>query len=356
MIKNYNLPGAKAMFTFNKASTREIVTLAIVPSTAIKEVSHMILQMRQKRANFSPKYLYSDTCPNNDSFWKKVLGDDIVTRLGLFHLQHRIVETLDRRSELYWKCLVSLKKSIYTYNEDDEANLIRCLEDGTFSRDGKRHSHAEIDKIRHSKVWKQRCDPHLRKRILPGPTIRNMLHRWIVEWENKTDDEGRSVFGRDSKKVAYEQMKKVGYASDPPGEDMYQKVPAPPKSTHHLPKWISQRPEPALEQFHKFLVHLANTRTHSDLAAIITLGGVAGMNVDNRWEFKKRNECLQGKIRRIPLHFEDIAPFTDHSLPEYINIEAKKQGLSCFFDDVTPIREDCGEVFLSKSQCRGRIS
>ena len=162
VIKNYSLPGAKAMFTVNKASMKEFVVMAIVPSTGIKEVSHMLVQIRQKRDHFSPKLLYSDTCPNNDDFWHDVFGADLVTRLGLFHLQHRIVDTLNTRSDEYWKCLVQLKKSLYTYNEDDEANLLQALESGTFSHDKKRWNHRRIDEMRHSKVWKQKCDPYLR--------------------------------------------------------------------------------------------------------------------------------------------------------------------------------------------------
>ena len=36
-IKNYNLPGANAVFTGNKGSTKEIITLAVVPTTAANQ-------------------------------------------------------------------------------------------------------------------------------------------------------------------------------------------------------------------------------------------------------------------------------------------------------------------------------
>ena len=67
-IKNYNLPGAKCMFTGNKGSTKEITLLGIVPSTAVRDVSHMLLQAREKSNKFQSGVLYIDTCPNNNNF------------------------------------------------------------------------------------------------------------------------------------------------------------------------------------------------------------------------------------------------------------------------------------------------
>jgi hypothetical protein len=111
-IMNYNLDKVKAVFTCNKVTTKEIVILAIVPSTAVSQVSHCLVQARLKRKNLLPSVLYHDTCPNNDSFWKALLGLELLTRLGLFHLLHRIVEALDKKCEGYWKCLVQLNKIV----------------------------------------------------------------------------------------------------------------------------------------------------------------------------------------------------------------------------------------------------
>jgi hypothetical protein len=61
-VKNYrNLPGAKAIFTGNKGSTKEIISLAIVGSTAVSQVSHQLVQQIKTRQNFHPSVLYSDT-------------------------------------------------------------------------------------------------------------------------------------------------------------------------------------------------------------------------------------------------------------------------------------------------------
>jgi hypothetical protein len=80
-IKNYNLPGAKAIFTGNKGSTKEIITLAIVPTTAASQILHLLLQSREKRKYFTPTVLYTDTCPHNEAFWKDLFGNYLQNKL-----------------------------------------------------------------------------------------------------------------------------------------------------------------------------------------------------------------------------------------------------------------------------------
>ena len=151
VVKNYsNLPGAKAMFTANVGRTKEVFALALVSSTSVSQVSHMLVKILQ-REHFKPSVLYHDTCPHNKDFWTRLFGANLEVRLGLFHLLHRIVDTLDPKCELYWKCLVALKKSVYRYDDDDMTGLLQALKDGSFSRDGKKYSATKIDDLRHSK-------------------------------------------------------------------------------------------------------------------------------------------------------------------------------------------------------------
>ena len=96
MIKNYNLPGAKAVFTGNKGSTKERIALAIVPMTRVSDISHLLQQQIQKCKQFAPCVLYSNTCPSNDFCWKATFGEGLMTKLGLFHLMHWIIDTLDQ--------------------------------------------------------------------------------------------------------------------------------------------------------------------------------------------------------------------------------------------------------------------
>jgi hypothetical protein len=56
--KNYNLPGANAVFTGNKGTTEEIITLTLVPTTAASQISHLLLQSKEKQKSFKPAVIY----------------------------------------------------------------------------------------------------------------------------------------------------------------------------------------------------------------------------------------------------------------------------------------------------------
>jgi hypothetical protein len=71
-----------------------------------------------------PSVLYKDTYPHNTPFYKRIDGANLVTRLGLFELMHRIVDTFDAHSMVYWKVLVKLKACFYTHREAGRSALI----------------------------------------------------------------------------------------------------------------------------------------------------------------------------------------------------------------------------------------
>ena len=349
VVKNYNLPGAKAMFTANVGRTKEVFALALVSSTSVSQVSHMLVEIIQKRrANFNPSVLYHDTCPHNQDFWRMLFGANLDVRLGLFHLLHRIVDTLDKKCELYWKGLVSLKNAVYRYDDEDLTGLLTSLQDGTFSRDGKKYSSSEINDLRHSKRWKQRCDPFLKKIILSGPVIADAIERWIVEYSNKEDSQGRPLFTRNTEKIAKEQTTKVKWVQDPQNMEMYRKIPAGKRSTHQLPKWLSNRPESGLEKFHEHLAHLANTGSGKSLADALTMGGTADHNVKARWKEQVNKMKLLGMEIDGTVEYLEEPRFFDHSHLDLLNRRAIRLGLDPIFDFVVPPREDNGEVFLSK--------
>jgi hypothetical protein len=96
VVKNCDLPGTKAMCTANVGRTKEVFALALVANASVSQVSPMLVEIIQKRGtNFKPSVLCHDTCPHNQDFWRRLFGTNDVVRLGLFHLLHRIVDTLD---------------------------------------------------------------------------------------------------------------------------------------------------------------------------------------------------------------------------------------------------------------------
>jgi hypothetical protein len=237
---------------------------------------------------------------------------------------------------------------VYRYNDKDLAGLHTSLRDGSFSRNGMRYSPTQIDELRHSKRWKERCDPFLKKIILPGPIIAHGIERWIVEFKDKADGLGRPLFTLKTEKIAREQTKKVKWVQDPPNMKMYKKIPAGKRSTHQLPKWLSNRPESGLEKFHEFLAHLANTGSGSVLADALTLGGTANHNVKARWKEQVNKQKLLGQDIHGTQEYAEEPEFYDHSYLDLLNRRGISLGWGKMFDFVVTPREDNGEVFLSK--------
>jgi hypothetical protein len=118
-LKNYNLSGAKALFTMNN-ERGEIATAAIMPDTKVQNVAHLVEQQVRHRKHFRPNLIYTDTWPHNDELWAMLFGLGLLGRLGLFHLMKRVVDTLNPRYSLYWKAMVDLKACIYKYNSKDD--------------------------------------------------------------------------------------------------------------------------------------------------------------------------------------------------------------------------------------------
>jgi hypothetical protein len=347
-LKNYLLAGSKAIFTGMKGSTREWIHAQIVKSTGVDQVSHLLIESKLKMKENDPAVLYTDTCPHNAPFYKKIYGSGLLTRLGLFHLMHRIVDTLDTHSMVYWKVLVKLKACFYTYREVDLSALIRCLTDGSFYRDGSKLSRPQIDAIQHSKKWKGRFDAFLQKVLKLGPSINYSLSKWVDECKDLADDTGRQAFTNTTMKAVSNQLEKVEHAEDPNEIDIYTEIPAGKASSHGLPKWQSKRPESALEKGHESLAHYANGGCAPEFADILTLGGMAAHNVQRRWICKMNEQKLKGQEVSIPVEYQDQPPFWDHSYLQYLNERAKDRNILPLFPKTTSIDEDNGVKFLSE--------
>jgi hypothetical protein len=348
ICKNYTLgAGAKACFTMC-TETGEIAALGIVNSTACSQVSHMLQEIIAKRPTFRPRIIYTDTWPNSREFWTNVFGLLLVGRLGLFHLMKRILDTLNSRCALYWQALVEFKSSIYRYNDDDEANLIRVLKNGTMAKDGKCHSDEDIRQLRHSKRWKQRYQEYLRKLFYPTDTAKYRLVEWTNKFKDLKDMNGKSLFSRDTEKVAIEQTKKVQYIQDLEGIDMYRQLPPGPRSTHGLPRWHSLRPESSLEKFHELLAHFGNTGMAPGLSDTLSIKGTAEHSVGSRHKQEVQKARLEGRPSTVPQYLEDVPLFFNHSLLDYLNRVALSRGLDQMFSNVRCLKPNNGEVFMSK--------
>ena len=261
--------------------------LAFVKSTSASQTSHLLIQARLGRKEFTPGALCTDIAPANENFWKKTLGADTKVLLGLFHLMQRILDTLDHRCQLYWECLVMLQNCVCKCYDEDLENLLVALKGGLFCKDGKKLSDTDIKKLRHSKKWKQRHSGYSRKHIHRPETIIQELTEWVEFWNAKSDNDGKPAFTKKTEVTVENQKKKVKCASDPPNVEMYRCIPAKKSPKHNLKKCISLRPEPALERDHGKMAHYGNTKTKAARADSLTLGGVADDDVKKRWKLHR---------------------------------------------------------------------
>jgi len=342
-----NLPNAKAIFTGMKGNTKEVVSLGIVPSTSLSDAAHLLQKSFSARQKFLPAVVYTDTCPHGKDFWEALFGPRVETKLGLFHFIHRIVDTMDNKSELFWDAMVKLKSAIYTYHAGDEAALFEALKDGSFSRSNKQYTDQEIDQMRCSKQWKANCEPYLRKAFRTEQDAKTRLTSWIGQFEFQTDHKGRAVFSHVTPKVTREQVSKIKHVLDSENAVTYHPIPPGPRTQHNLVKWASNRPESSLERFHGLLAHFANCGSSTRLADALCLRGTAEYNVACRLRAHNRSERNDGQIITTPRYLENSPVFLDHSLLEWLNSKATARNLAKPFRFVTPTTNNNGEVFLS---------
>ena len=351
VIKCYFGIAAKCAFTCMKGSTKEIVLVGLVASTAVNQISHMMNRARRLRKEFTPAALYTDTCPANKSFWQGVFGSGLEMRLGLFHLMHRVYGALNEKCDLFMEAIAELKKAIYFYNDSDYKALTKNLRNGKLSKDGATLTDTQIDELRQSKRWKERYSRFLRKKIRATNEVRTKLDIWTAWVKGQVDDKGDPLVQNSQKMddIIKDQKNIAMYLQDPIGIEMYQEIKPGPRAskTHGMSTWKSLRPESFLEYFHQLLAHFANTGMNKKLADTITMRGTAEYNVSARF----RTAVERGEIDRddVPWHFKHIDIFQDHTLLNWLNETAKAKGMDEPFKRVTPVaKQNNGEVFFSE--------
>ena len=77
VTKNYLLLGSKACFTMC-TDTGEVAALALVNSTAVSQVSHMLQEIIRRWKAFQPSVLYTDTWPHNNIFCRNIFGFGLI--------------------------------------------------------------------------------------------------------------------------------------------------------------------------------------------------------------------------------------------------------------------------------------
>ena len=318
----------------------------------MSEFSHGIEQTA-RRPNFRPKYVYTDTWPKLDSFFKDIYGTGIIGRLGLFHAIQRVTKCLRKEHKNFNTVLRKLLTCFYNLDNNDESKVIAALLDGTLN--GQKHSLEEIVELQKSKKWMHRYHCFIRKVSLPVAISRIRLQEFWDDCKvtgsegrlpgNGELDNGKSVFLPDAR-AAVQLMKENVEHIPVMIEDAYREIrPTGGRSKHNLVRYVAEKGESSLEQFHHLLAHFGNMGTRRTITDSLCLRGTARHNLKMWTKLLSEDEIDHS----IPSHFSRHPCFLNHLNLAAINTRATRLGSNRNRqNNLRSCKKNNGEVFLSE--------
>jgi hypothetical protein len=129
---------------------------------------------------------------------------------------------------------------------------------------------------------------------------------------------------------------------------MYDKIPPNPNSPHQLTIYLSKRGESKLEAFHDRFAHFANCGMRTSLADNLNLLGTARYNLTIRHKRGFLSVRNKEQRRAIPVAWELVVPYWNHSELWYINNLAASVGIALPFSNAERLPKDNGERFFSE--------
>jgi len=339
----------------------EIASAVLVPSTKTIHFSHAAMALTRRRT-FQPVAMCSDTWPAKSHFWS-LLFDGLQGRLGLFHCVQRLTKTLKKNHVDHYRAVNCLLNCTCHCNDEDHELLLTALKEGTLST---KCSDDEISELKATKVFKQRCDRHLRKEIRPPHIMCSMLDDWFDQFKCSSSDGSRPARGRkdpisgdtlftsETRSTVDECKKKSTHLQDPlPLTEMYDVIQPSPNAPHQLKECLSCRGESCLESFHLMLAHFGNCGMRTSLADNLNLTGAARHNLAIRHKRRLIGVTLENTVERkkTPAAYKSVIPFFNHAELNYVNQIACHAGTSTEdlpFKHVEELPHDNGERFFSE--------
>ena len=346
--------------------TGEVASAVLVPSTKTEDFAHAAAALT-RRKTFDPAAMCSDTWPVKKDFWELLFRDKnrdkkLEGRLGLFHFVQRITKTLKKKHVDHFVAINALLHCIYECQSADYENLLRALKEGTLST---KHTDEDIADLRASKVFRQRCDKHLRKVMRQPHVMCSMLDDWFHQFKCTASEDsrpargrydpfnGETLFSSETKEAIKNAKVNAAHLQDPlPLHQMCLVIQPSPNSQHQLPECISRRGESSLESFHLMLAHFGNCGMRTSLADNLNLTGTARHNLAIRQKIRLVTLTLQNPERKkTPAAFESVASCYNHSELNHVNKLALAVGVSgkdVPFKRTEMLPADNGERFFSE--------
>jgi hypothetical protein len=279
-----------------------------------------------------------------------IFGHTIAGCLGLFHFMQRITKHMRPEHIDYGRALNRLKQCIYRYQEDDEARVLKALEEGTLN--GRVYTQEDIQELCYGKKYSSLYGKYLRKVMQAPQQVRLSLSEWWNDFKVTSSSDGSPARGRlhNGKSLFTSEARdavenaKISCAFLPDHHDMYRAIPASPNSTHGLTTWISERGESSLENFHGLVAHFGNNGMRASLCDALNLAGTARYNLKLILKMTPPEELPPDiGLEKIPSHFRDDPTFWNHSNLAVINLRARRCGHCDVHTCLRQLPEDNGE-------------
>jgi len=357
--------GAAALWDVS-TEAGEIASAVLVPSTKTAACAHAATQM-SRRPSFNPSAKHRNNWPAMNDFWRLLFGLSLQGRLGLFHHTQRITMTLKKNHTDHFLATSHLPTCICHHNLEDHENLLRASKEGSLS--GTKHSDQDMQNLRSTKHFRQRCDKHSRKEMRLPHVLCSKLDDWFDRHKCSVSDNARPAGGRkdpntgetlftpETKEAIRNCKEKAKCVQHPPPLDqMHDTIKPSPNAAHQLNECVACRGESCLdplEAFHNMLEHFGNCGMRSTLADNLNLTGTATCNLTMRHKRRLTSSSLTPENpdqKKTPAAFESLVSCFNHSELAHANRIAVDAGAApdnVPFENAETLLPDNGERFFS---------
>lgn len=312
----------------------KVLTMVLVTTQSSTSFLHAA-ECLAHRPNFNPTVHYTDTWPNDEDLWSRLLPFTR-GRLDVFHFMKRILDTLRQRHCDFNQAAAALSKCIFQYNEDDMAAVRRALKDGTLN--GTKHTDAEINAMIEDGRWKKNYAKYIDSLTFSPETIEEKIFlnedAWCVVWPEKVDSETNETLGtRATTTVLENQRAHCNHICDVASHTQVLK--AKPNQKHNLVQKRTTRGG-KVEIFHSVQGDFANGNMKPNTGQMLIEEGAVMFTMDRDAELK-----YQMGIARSPDVFH-YRPWDMH----LANKLAAMTQMPIPYPTLEPLQEDNGERFL----------
>ena len=306
----------------------EIAGFFMTDGTGMPFLLHA-LESLNRRPGFTPGRNYLDNWPNNIEVWATLwpLCDG---RLDIFHVMHRITETLYPGHSESYQAFAALSECIFERSLEDIAAVEAALCDGTLN--GHCHTPSEVQDLKDSGKFMQRYRKYIASPTRPGQDIKDRLQAWAIKFLPMADKTTRARLGTATSDQAVAlQMTHVHEIVDLGNESILLRP--KPNQRHNLVEKRTTRGK--VESFHHVAGDFGNTGMTPRAAHMLHMRGVHRWNAERK-QFKEYHSFKANDLQVI-----NFSPWLQYRA----NALAAMSGLPRPYPELPRLQVDTGERF-----------